>query len=381
MSSNDNRSGQSGPATSQVLSLRQDAEKFLRERAARSPDFLKTLSAEETQQILHELLVHQIELEMQNDELRRVQVELGAAGARYFDLYDLAPVGYVTISEKGVILEANLTAANLLGITHGEMIKQLFSRFILKENQDIYYLHRKKLFEAYSANKEQDTEPQAYELQMEKNDNTKFWAHLTVTISHNADCTPVCRITINDITRLKQAEEDATMLALEWESTFNASNDIFWILDNDQRILRLNKAAEKFFHHTCQDLIGKHCFEVVHKTSHPIPECPFLRSRQSLQREDMELQIGNGWFQVITDPIINKAGQHTGTVHIVSDITKRKQADEKIRKQLEELRRWQAVMIGREGRVMELKHEVNELCRRINEPIRYHSQEDSPADS
>ncbi|MFH2047719.1 MAG: PAS domain-containing protein [Pseudomonadota bacterium] len=325
--------------------------------------------------------MHQIELEMQNDELRRIQVELGAAGARYFDLYDLAPVGYVTVSEKGLILEANLTAATLLGVGRGELIKQPFSRFILKENQDIYYLHRKKLFEAYSANTAQDAEPQAYELRMGKKDETIFWAHLTITVSHDTDCTPVCRITINDITKLKQAEEDAKRIAREWESTFNASNDVFWILDQNQRILRTNKAAEKFFNHDSQDLIGKHCWEIAHKTSHPIPECPILRARESLQREDMELQIGNGWFQVTTDPIIDTAGKYAGAVHIVSDITEHKQSDEKIKNQLKELHRWQAVMMGREGRVQELKREVNELCRRINEPIRYHSQEDSPADS
>jgi PAS domain-containing protein len=75
----------------------------------------KTLSPEEARPVFHELRVHQIELEVQNDELRRAQAELEVARARYFDLYDLAPVGYCTVSEKGLILEANLTAATLLG--------------------------------------------------------------------------------------------------------------------------------------------------------------------------------------------------------------------------------------------------------------------------
>ena len=91
--------------------------------------------------------MHQIELEMQNEELRRAQVELDAARARYFDLYDLAPVGYCTVSEEGLILEANLTAATLLGVARGALVKQPLTRFILTEDQDIYYLHRKQLFE------------------------------------------------------------------------------------------------------------------------------------------------------------------------------------------------------------------------------------------
>jgi PAS domain S-box-containing protein len=77
------------------------------------------------------LRVHQIELEMQNEELSRAQEELEASRARYFDLYDLAPVGYFTLSEEGLILEANLTAAKLLGVPRGALVKQPFSSFIL----------------------------------------------------------------------------------------------------------------------------------------------------------------------------------------------------------------------------------------------------------
>jgi PAS domain-containing protein len=90
--------------------------------------------------------VHQIELELQNEELRRAQAELDIARARYFDLYDLAPVGYCTISEQGLILEANLTVAALLGVARSELVKQPISRFILKKDEDIYYLHRKHPF-------------------------------------------------------------------------------------------------------------------------------------------------------------------------------------------------------------------------------------------
>ena len=95
--------------------LRKRAETIAREKAALSLGNLKTLSLEETSQILHELQVHQIELEMQNEELRTAQTELDAARARYFDLYDLAPVGYCTLSEKGLILEANLTRCHPAG--------------------------------------------------------------------------------------------------------------------------------------------------------------------------------------------------------------------------------------------------------------------------
>jgi len=96
--------------------------------------------------VLHDLRVHQIELEMQNEDLRRTQAELEASRARYFDLYDLAPVGYFTLSEQGLILEANFTAATLLGWPRGALVRRPLTRFIVRDDQDIYYLHRKRLF-------------------------------------------------------------------------------------------------------------------------------------------------------------------------------------------------------------------------------------------
>src|SRR5450759_2656750 len=126
--------------------LRRRAEEMDRGEAALAPENLEGLSPGEARRTLHELRVHQIELEMQNEELRRAQAELDAARARYFELYDLAPVGYVTISEKGLILEANLTAATLRGVARGALVKHPITGFICEEDQDIYYLHRKQLF-------------------------------------------------------------------------------------------------------------------------------------------------------------------------------------------------------------------------------------------
>ena len=90
-------------------SLQQRAEAALGQRATQSPEQFAALSPEAAQRVLHDLQVHQIELEMQNVELRRVQSELDAERARYFDLYDLAPVGYCTVTDKGLIKEVNLT--------------------------------------------------------------------------------------------------------------------------------------------------------------------------------------------------------------------------------------------------------------------------------
>jgi len=177
---------------------RRQAEEIFRDKVARSLVSLDALSPQQTQLMLHELRVHQIELELQNEELRRSQLERDAAHSRYFDLYDLAPTGYCSVSEKGLILQANLTATTLLGVVRGALLGQPISRFILKEDQDIFYLTRKRVFES--------GELLAFELRMVKHDGTLFWAHLTATAALGADGASELRIAVSDITERKQLQ-------------------------------------------------------------------------------------------------------------------------------------------------------------------------------
>jgi len=203
-------------------------------RLAQSPENMAALSPEETRLALHELRVHQIELEMQNEEMRLAQVELEISQGRYFDLYDLAPVGYVTVSEKGLILEANLTAAGLLGVARGALVKHLFSRFILKEDHDIYYLYRKQLFET--------GRPQDFELRMLKKDRTVFWAHLAATAALYADGAPLHSITLSDITERKQAEIQMQAAQAELQRLLVTAEQSRWVLLN---VVEDQKKAEE----------------------------------------------------------------------------------------------------------------------------------------
>ena len=154
---------------------------------------------EAIQQTLHELRVHQIQLKMQNEELRRTQAELDAERNRYFEFYNLSPVGYLTLSETGLIVEANLTATTLLGLDRRALLKQPISRFILPADQDLHYLRRNTLFG--------NGAPQAYDLRMLKTDGAVFWAHLKTAVVPGAHAPPACRVVLSDITERKQMEE------------------------------------------------------------------------------------------------------------------------------------------------------------------------------
>ena len=169
-----------------------------------SPENIEALSFEEIRHVLHDLHVHQVELEMQNVELRTMQADLDAARVRYFDIYDLTPVGYCTLSDEGLILEANLTAVTLLGLNRSALLKRPLTRYILPDDQNIYFLHRKQLFET--------GESQTFDLRMLKKDGTQFWAHLAATAAQEIDSALVCRVVISDITERKRAEEEKTKL-------------------------------------------------------------------------------------------------------------------------------------------------------------------------
>ena len=182
--------------TGATENLRKRAE----EKARTAPSKQKeALPPEQAQKVLHELQVHQIELEMQNEELRQAQAELEASRARYFDLYDLAPVGYFTLSKQGLILEANLTAAKLLGQTREALVQEPLTRFILPEDLVIYYDYRKALSKTNM--------PQGCELRLLTEEGSPFWARIEASMVKGTDTPPVCRAVMSDITERKQMEE------------------------------------------------------------------------------------------------------------------------------------------------------------------------------
>ena len=186
-------------AAGQKESLRQQAERIARDKAGMALENLNALSSDDAQRVLHDLQVHQIELELQNEELRQAQDALEASRARYFDLYDLAPVGYFTLDENGLILEANLTGANMLGVARAALVKQPLSRFVLGEDADNYYLHHKQLFKT--------GEPQAFELRLSRKDSAPFTAWIEATVAPGAGGARISRKVVSDITERKAIQE------------------------------------------------------------------------------------------------------------------------------------------------------------------------------
>jgi PAS domain S-box-containing protein len=123
---------------------------------------------------------------------------------------------------------------------------------------------------------------------------------------------------------LKKVNKRNPLTAMFWQSSLDAVTDAVCFLDIDQRILHCNRAMTKMFGLTQKEIIGKHCWEVVHGTSKPILKCPSSRAKKSLARENVEIRKGDRYFNIIADPIVDKKGKIKGVVHTLQDITAQK---------------------------------------------------------
>ncbi|HXU34186.1 MAG TPA: ATP-binding protein [Thermoanaerobaculia bacterium] len=179
--------------------LRQRAEEIAKAQGIRSREEIESLSIGETRRIIHELIVHHVELEMQNEELRRVQAELDAARERYFDLYDLAPLGYCTVNEQGVIVDANSAAANLLGVSPEALIDRPISGSILPEDGDVFYLLRRQVAKT--------GESQSRELRMVRGDGTPVWVQMAATLGRSPEGGSELRCMLTDVSGRREGED------------------------------------------------------------------------------------------------------------------------------------------------------------------------------
>jgi PAS domain S-box-containing protein len=158
------------------------------------------LSPEDTDRILHDLRVHQVELELQNEQLQEIHAKLNETQKYYFDLYDLAPVGYCTLDEQLNIIEANFLVSTLLGLERNILLKLPFSKFILAEDQDIYYFYFKQLFKTNKS--------ESCELRIEKSDGTQLWIRLEGVVTQSeSSATKEVRLVLSDITDRKMLSE------------------------------------------------------------------------------------------------------------------------------------------------------------------------------
>ena len=160
----------------------------------------------------------------------------------------------------------------------------------------------------------------------------------------------------------KQAQEALRRASLDWQITFDATSDAICLLNTDQRILRCNHTMAEMFGVKPEELIGRHCWEIVHGTMEPLPECPVTRMKSSLVRENMDMQREDRWFSVTADPILDETHAIQDVIHIVRDITERKRAEAELNR-LNRALRMLSVTNQALIHIMDETTLLNEVCR------------------
>lgn len=233
------------------------------------------MATEEAQALMHELLVHQIELEMQNEELRRVQEEMEESRSRYFDLYEFAPLGYLTLDKTGRICEVNLTACNFLVIERRLLLKTSIGSLLAAGSEESFRAHYQRVTETQAA--------QTCELQLRKADGQIFDAELrSQRVSGEEGHDSQIHVAFTDVTTRKQAEEkliklnetleqritartanlkEANDSLLEGDARLQAILDhtpaIVYLKDLQGKYLLINHAYEEILNCTREDIRGK----------------------------------------------------------------------------------------------------------------------------
>ena len=170
-----------------------------------------------------------------------------------------------------------------------------------------------------------------------------------------------------DITDRKRAEQQLQQASENWSKTFDAIQDGIILLDQSQIVMASNQAFLDFVGKTKEQVIGSHCYEMVHGTNCPHEKCPYEKLSWSRKRETTEMELNGIPCQVMVDPIMDSEKNIIGAVHIITDISQRKKAEKAVQDKVVELQRFFDVTVGRELKMIELKQEINDLARQLGE--------------
>src|SRR5665647_741353 len=319
-------------APSAADELRRQAEERLDKLSADAADAASPVP-EGVAAVVHALRVHQIELEMQNEELRRAQLELQASREKYIELFDLAPVGYLILSDESIVRDANLTAARLLGVERQQLVGRPFTAFIFAPDQDMYYRQQRML--------EQTGEPQTCELRLRRAGDADaeaplghFWARLEGRPQRAADGETLSFwVTFTDIDAEVAAQEALRESEARYRDVVERASDGIGILQGDVLVLA-NEALAKMSGYTADELADMPFLAVVSPAQH---EAIANRVRRRLAGEqpptgyeiDLVRKDGTPFTAEVSAGVITYEGAPADLV-LMRDITERKQAEERL---------------------------------------------------
>lgn len=308
--------------------LRQRAEAAFLEKAATAPEILTPL----TPALSHEWQVHQIELEMQNEELRHSQLELEAARTRYCKFFDLAPVGFCTVSEKGIINEANLTLATLLGVARSALVGQRFSSLILQEDRERFNRLRQPIPAAGGA--------QNCDLRLVKSGGSHCRVNVTATVDTSPKGEASLRVIVTDLTAGRQAESALQESEERLKFALEATLDGLWDWDIPSGTVHFSPQWARLLGYAPGEIQERveSFYTLVHPDDVALVKQAMedhFAGRSPVKQGEIRLRTKSGEYRWFLDRgkvvVRNAAGEPVRMVGTISDITDRKQTEDQLR--------------------------------------------------
>ncbi len=375
--------------------LKRRAEKLLPKKGKD----IQNMPTDDVKKLVHELQVHQIQLEMRNEELSKAQAEIEHSRRKYSDLFDVAPVGYFTFDQKGVIVEANLTGAELVGVERSFLINKPFNLFVEPGFQDVFLLHSRKACSKGTG--------ETCELKLKREKGVPFYALLkTLPVEDGEGNWTECRTAITDITEHKRAEEELRKVhdeleirvqertgelaranrALQGEiderkraeetlrkerdfsgAVLDTAGALVVVLDKDGRITRFNRACEALTRYSAAEVLDRVFWDFLIP---PEELRGVMQTWKALTAGDFPNQYENHWVPKDGPrPLIawsNTAliGPQGEIEHIIAtglDITERRRMEEELRRSRDELEQRvqeRTAEVYRQAEMLDLAHDA-----------------------
>ena len=317
--------------STKVTGLRKQAEELLRV----TQRDVAAMPIKDVQRLVHELQVHQIELDMQNEELRRAHIELETARDRYADLYNFSPVGHLTLDTSGTITEANLRAETLLGVNRQALIGQPFARFLASDNQDVFHRHCQEVLKTGTR--------QTCNIQLREEAGASSWVHLeSLALRDESGRISHWRTALLDISDRKQAEQAKTLLIQDlsrsqqhFKTLFNWTPSAVGISTvAEGRFIDVNEGFSRLTGYRREEVIG-HTTVELGLWADPLERAAVLREiweRGYVHNREGLLRTKSGEIRslmVSVDQI--QLGPTPCLIYLGHDITERKRAEEALR--------------------------------------------------
>ncbi len=316
------------------VELRRQAEKKDREIAG-----ARCRTPAEQDALVHDLRVHQIELEMQNEQLFNTQEMLHESLEKYADLYEFAPVGYITLGRDGLIRETNLTFSGQIDLERSGLINTPLRAYVAKEDRTIFQSHLDGVFATH--------ERQTCELRLEKPKGSMLYIQLISIAVINGDGTEFCRTSVTDISGRRDIEKElvrihdelekrveertAELLAgerkfrkfsQEFYTLLHAITDSLILFSPEMKVLWTNSEVAMRLCPEDADPAGQYCYALIHDQATLSLDCPISRCFASGQSEVAVATHRGAVLDLRAFPI-KEARTVTRVLLLISDITEK----------------------------------------------------------